>query len=115
MRKISLPILAIIASVYVFGFCALLFFLSVISDNVSVDTLLIQNVQVGILMILGVGIGLAILIVGFIYRKAQTKAAPFIFALCALTLLMGVGLIPATLILAGMGVVHLSAKGSDVG
>lgn len=115
MRKISLPILAIIASVYIFGFCALLFLLSVISDNVRVDTLLIPDVQAGILMILGLGIGLVTLIVGFVFRKAQTKAAPILFVLFALTLLMGIGLIPASLILAWMGVYHLSAKGSDVG
>lgn len=110
MRKINLILLSIIASVYILGFVLLVFLLSMISDKLRVDTLIFRDVQAGFVMIFGFLLSLAILISGILFRKAQKNISALMFVLAVLSLLLGIGLLPATLITAWMGLIHLQAK-----
>ncbi|GEM_PF-6533138 len=110
MRKKNLMLLGILSSIYLLCFVALVFLLSMISDNVRVDTLLFRDVQAGFLMIVGVLFALLSFVIGIVFRTADKKIAPYLFVLALLVLLMGIGLLPSALSIAWMGMIHLQAR-----
>lgn len=113
MRKINLTILGVISSVYLFCFVALIFLMNLISSNVRVDTLFFKDVQAGFLMIVGILFALVVFVIGIVFRKPDKKLAPFVLGLALLVLMMGIGLLPAVILIAWMGLIHFQVKEGD--